>query len=46
MNRYLFLSLALLVVFTGSVMASGKVVLVGSGAPDPKDALLIDYLKK
>lgn len=35
-----------MVVFTGSVIASGKVVLVGSGAPDPKDALLIEYLEK
>ncbi len=46
MNRYLFASLILLVVFTGSVMASGKVVLVGSGAPDPKDVLIIEYLEK
>jgi len=46
MNHYLFVSLTLLVVFTGLVMAAGKVVLVGSGAPDPKDALLIEYLEK
>ena len=45
MNR-LFVSLALLVVFASSVMAAGKVVLVGSGAPDPKDALIIEYLEK
>ena len=45
MNR-LFVSLALLVVFAGSVMAAGKVILVGSGAPDPKDVLLIEYLEK
>jgi hypothetical protein len=36
MNRYLFVSLTLLVIFTGSAMASGKVVLVGSGRQTPK----------
>jgi len=36
----------MLVVFTSSVIAAGKIVLVGSGAPDPKDALLIEYLEK
>ncbi|MFQ6042985.1 MAG: hypothetical protein ACE5PV_19200 [Candidatus Poribacteria bacterium] len=46
MNRYLFVSLTLLAVFTGSVIASGKVVLVGSGAPDPKDAPIIEHLEK
>ena len=46
MNRYLFVSLILLVLFTDLVMASRKVVLVGSVAPDPKDALLIEYLEK
>ena len=45
MNR-LFVSLTMLVVFASSVMAAGKVILVGSGAPDPKDALLIEYLEK
>ena len=45
MNR-LFVSLVLLVVFAGSVMAAGKVALVGAGAPDPNDALIIEYLEK
>ena len=46
MNRYLFVSLTLLVLFTDLVIASGKVVLVGSGAPDPIDAPLIEHLEK
>jgi hypothetical protein len=46
MNRYLLVSLTLLVLFTDLVMASGKVVLVGSGAPDPIDAPLIEHLEK
>jgi hypothetical protein len=35
----------MLVVFTTSVIAAGKVVLVGSGTPDPKDATLIEHLE-
>ena len=45
MNR-LFVSLIMLVVFASATLAAGKIVLVGSGAPDPKDALLIEYLEK
>ena len=45
MNR-LFVSLIILVVFASSAVAAGKIVLVGSGAPDPKDATLIQYLEE
>ena len=45
MYRYFFMTLVLLILFTSWTMAAGKVLLIGSGAPDPKDALLIDKLK-
>ncbi|MFC1719315.1 hypothetical protein ACFL6S_37040 [Candidatus Poribacteria bacterium] len=45
MNR-LLIGFALLLLFMGSMVAAEKVVLVGSGAPDPKDALIIERLEK
>ena len=45
MYRYIFMTLALLILFASWAMPAGKVLLIGSGAPDAKDALLIDKLK-
>ncbi len=42
----LLIGLVLLLLFTGSVVVAEKIVLVGSGAPDPKDALIIERLEK
>lgn len=47
MYRYFFLSIFVLLFAVGPVSAEGeKLVLVGSGKPDPKDNLLIEYLEK
>ena len=47
MYRHFFLSIFILLFAVGPVMAKGeKLVLVGSGAPDPKDNLLIEYLEQ
>lgn len=47
MYRQFILSLVLLILVVGWTAAEGeKLVLVGSEAPDPKDALLIEYLEK
>lgn len=42
----LLTAFALLAIFTGSAVAADTVILVGSGAPDPKDALIIERLEK
>lgn len=42
----LFIAFALLALFTGSGVAADKVVLVGSGAPDASDALIIERLQQ
>ena len=42
----LITAFALLVLFTVSVFAADRVILVGSGAPDPIDAKIIEHLKK
>lgn len=41
----LFIAVALLTILVGSTVVAETVVLVGSGAPDPKDALLIEFLE-
>ena len=47
MYRYLFLPILTFLLLTSTAMAKGeKLVLVGSGAPDPKDDLLIEYLEE
>ena len=47
MYRHFFLSIFALLFAVGSVTAEGeKLVLVGSGKPDPKDNLLIEYLEE
>ena len=47
MYRYFLLPLLVLFCAVHWAVAEGeKLVLVGSGAPDPKDALLIEYLEK
>ena len=47
MYRHLFLPILMLLLLTSTAMAKGeKLVLVGSGAPDPKDDLLIEYLEE
>ena len=47
MSRHFLLSIFVLLFAVGSVIAKGeKLVLVGSGEPDPKDALLIEHLKE
>ena len=47
MYRHLYLPILVLLLLTSITMAKGeKLVLVGSGEPDPKDNLLIEYLEK
>jgi len=46
MTRYLIVSLILLFVFASAAMAAGKVIFVGSAAPNPADAPLIEHLEK
>ena len=47
MYRYFFLPMLVLLLATGTVNAAGeKLLLVGSGEPDPKDILLVDYLEE
>ncbi len=47
MYRYFFLPILVLLLATGTVSAAGeKLLLVGSGEPDPKDVLLVDYLEE
>jgi hypothetical protein len=41
----LFIAVILLTVLVGSTVVAETVVLVGSGAPDPIDALLIEFLE-
>ena len=42
----LLIMFSLLTIFIGSMVSAETVVLVGSGAPDPKDALIIERLEK
>lgn len=47
MYRHLFLSLFVLLFAVSTAIAAGeKLVLVGSGEPDPKDNLLVEYLEE
>ena len=47
MYRYFFLSILVLLLAARTVHAAGeKLLLVGSGEPDPKDILLVDYLEE
>ena len=47
MYRYFLLPIFMLLLAAGTVIAEGeKLLLVGSGEPDPKDVLLIDYLEE
>ena len=47
MYRHLFLSMLMFLLLTSTALAKGeKLVLVGSGEPDPKDNLLIENLEK
>ncbi len=47
MYRHFFLPIFVLLFAVSSVIAEGeKLVLVGSGEPDPKDILLIEYLEE
>jgi len=47
MYRHIFYPILMLLLLTSIAMAKGeKLVLVGSGAPDPKDNLLIENLEK
>lgn len=47
MYRHIFYPILMLLLLTSTAMAKGeKLVLVGSGAPDPKDNLLIENLEK
>ena len=47
MYRHLFLPMLMLLLLTSTALAKGeKLVLVGSGEPDPKDNLLIENLEK
>ena len=47
MYRHFFYSILMLLLLTSIAMAKGeKLALVGSGAPDPKDNLLIENLEK
>ena len=42
----LLIMFILLTIFSGSIVGAETVVLVGSGAPDPKDVLIIERLEK
>ena len=47
MYRYFFLPMLVLLFAAGPVLAAGeKLLLVGSGEPDPKDVLLVDFLEE
>ena len=45
-NRYLIASAIFLGLLVSSSFGAGKVLLIGSGAPDAKDTPLIDKLKE